>query len=123
MRDYKASSYEMLRWYELVFDDGHGNGCVFHCDEHGETSELNPDAAENLAYCRAHPEKFVRNGVVVRREQQVRNNPTGICECGETVELWPQYLGACECPKCGRWYNLFGQELNPPGTWASGEDW
>ena len=72
MRDYKASSYEMLRWYELVFDDGHGNGCVFPCDEHGKTSELNPDAAENLAYCRAHPENFVRNGVVVRRELQVR---------------------------------------------------
>lgn len=48
---------------------------------------------------------------------------TGECECGETVTLYNQYLGACECPKCGRWYNIWGQELNPPHTWSSGDDW
>lgn len=41
----------------------------------------------------------------------------GICECGETVYLTDEYLGACECPNCGRWYNMFGQELNNPETW------
>ncbi len=46
-----------------------------------------------------------------------------VCECGETFPLVAQYLGACECPGCGTWYNVFGQELNPVETWADGDDW
>ena len=44
----------------------------------------------------------------------------GICSCGTKIILQNQYMGACECPKCGQWYNLFGQELLPPDQW--GED-
>ena len=43
----------------------------------------------------------------------------GTCICGEEVSLWDQYYGACECPKCGRWYNLFGQELVAPEHWET----
>ena len=39
------------------------------------------------------------------------------------TKLFNQYLGACECPKCGQWYNLSGQELNPVNTWSQGDDW
>ena len=35
----------------------------------------------------------------------------------ETVYLYDRYRAACQCPKCGRWYNLFGQELLPPEMW------
>ena len=48
---------------------------------------------------------------------------TGVCECGHRIALWDEYMGACECPHCGRWYNLFGQELNHPDTWRNGDDW
>lgn len=41
----------------------------------------------------------------------------GTCHCGGTVELTDEYMGACECPNCGQWYNLFGQELLPPDMW------
>lgn len=41
----------------------------------------------------------------------------------ELIDLWDEYLGACECPNCGRWYNIMGQELNPPSTWRDGDDW
>ena len=41
-----------------------------------------------------------------------------ICECGKEIELYAQYMGACECPHCGRWHNLFGQELLPPEQWG-----
>jgi hypothetical protein len=26
-------------------------------------------------------------------------------------------MGANECPHCGQWYNVFGQELLPPDQW------
>lgn len=45
----------------------------------------------------------------------------GICRCGQTISLTDQYMGACECPKCGQWYNLFGQEVYHPTGWDSAE--
>ena len=36
---------------------------------------------------------------------------------GNLLELWDQYYGACRCPKCGKWYNLFGQSLLSPDYW------
>lgn len=35
----------------------------------------------------------------------------------DEYELVNQYQGACPCPKCGQWYNLFGQELINPQYW------
>lgn len=32
---------------------------------------------------------------VVHLARRVKNNATGICVCGATVELWDQYMGAC----------------------------
>lgn len=26
-------------------------------------------------------------------------------------------MGACQCPKCGKWYNIFGQALLDPEFW------
>ena len=48
---------------------------------------------------------------------------TARCECGKVIELYDQYLGASECPHCGRWHNLFGELLNDPSTWSRGDDW
>ena len=41
----------------------------------------------------------------------------GICECGHKIELIDQYMGACECPYCNRWHNMFGQQLLDPEYW------
>ena len=41
----------------------------------------------------------------------------GQCSCGEVVALVDQYYGAFSCPKCGKWYNMFGQELLHPKYW------
>ncbi len=38
------------------------------------------------------------------------------CRCGQKFFLTNDYLGACSCPKCGSWYNLFGQELRRDWT-------
>ena len=53
----------------------------------------------------------------------LRTDPIGKCKCGTKFEMHNEYLGACECPGCGQWYNLFGQELTPPDTWNQNPDW
>ena len=40
----------------------------------------------------------------------------GKCSCGREVVLECDYAGAVRC-ECGRWYNLFGQELRDPKYW------
>ena len=51
----------------------------------------------------------------------------GKCEkCGATVLLMEQYMGACQCNKCGQWYNLFGNALLDPEYWDESrldEEW
>lgn len=61
--------------------------------------------------------------VILRREMYFdgfRERPCAIgeCKCGAEVPLMDQYMGACECPGCGQWYNLSGQELLPPEEWG-----
>ena len=104
--------------YELAFDDGHGNGYGFPCDANGVVDEgLTPNALSNLEYCRQHPEAFERADEVVEIRLEYKEEDRGTCRCGEMVYLHDQYWAACQCPKCGRWYNLFGQELLPPEMW------
>ena len=110
--------------YGLRFFSSPSGGCEFPCDENGNVHDLNPAAQINYEHCLAHPEKYEYDyGRVVRYERTWREPRTAVCECGEQFSLINEYLGACECPKCHRWYNLFGQELNDPSTWADGEDW
>ena len=77
---------------------------------------------KNLLWCLENPDKFKHFGEVRTNRKRVHDNAHGTCECGREVYLFNQYMGACEC-KCGRWYNLFGQELNDPTTWSEGDDW
>lgn len=127
LKNYSPAECRTVVEFELVFDDGHNNGFGFPCDKDGkllESEEQNPAAHRNYQECLKHPDWFERFNCIVRTERRVLDNAHGTCICGEDVELWDQYLGACECPNCGRWYNLFGQELNPPEYWAgdSSED-
>lgn len=129
LKAYTPATYRTVTEYELAFDDGHNNGFAFPCDRDGrllESEDQNPAAHESLKFCLAHPEKFERFNEIAVTRRMVRENAKGICSCGEDLELWDQYYGACQCPSCGRWYNLFGQELLPPERWEadpSEEEW
>ena len=103
--------------YELCFDDGGGNGFAFPCDENGNVSDdMNPAAKKNYKYCMENQDKFFRANKVIKIVSRWREPNWGKCECGETLLLVNDYMGACQC-SCGRWYNLFGQRLLPPDQW------
>ena len=122
--DYRPSERKEEIYYKLCFDDGGHNGFGFNCDENGNLPEdMNPAAKENYAWCLEHPEKFARFNQVVLHRHTYKEPASGICKCGERIMLYAHYLGACECPHCGRWWNIFGQEVNPPSTWSDGDDW
>lgn len=121
LKKYTPSERKETTYYKLVFDDGHYDGFAFPCDENGNVSINNPGAEQNYKYCLEHPEKFSRFNKVVEYNDHYTEPAVGICECGEEFELHNEFYGACQCPKCGLWYNLFGQELLPPSCWE--EDW
>ena len=37
-----------------------------------------------------------------------------ICNCSTEIILEDEFLGTCQCPVCGQWYNMFGQEVLDP---------
>lgn len=104
---------------EICFDL-HGDpnsGFVFNADESWEPSfdeNYKDIQMKNYNYCLSHPEEFKKR-FHVRRYHYIEP-AVGKCICGREVELIDQYMGACEC-ECGRWYNIFGQELLPPQCW------
>lgn len=127
IKNFTRSERKLHVFHELCFDDGNGNGFGFPCDESGNVFPLEFDAAKkNLESCMAHPEKFTRWKEVVTYKNWYTEPAHGRCHCGEEVFLIDRYFGACDCPKCGQWYNLFGEELLPPSMWGEdmyAEDW
>ena len=127
MKDFKHGEYVEQIEYRLCFYYEPGGGSAFPCDEHGNVQfdKMQEPAKRNYERClEAGPEHFpVAFNEVERRVRRWREPNSGICNCGERIELYNEYLGACECPNCGQWWNLFGQELKPVEQWSKGEDW
>lgn len=128
LQNYVPSEWKEETYYELVFDDGRGNGLCFPCDKDGnilpapehpslDHNKVDEARQRNLQDALAHPERYVRFNKVIRETHEYKEMAHGTCKCGYELYLYNQYLGACECPECGRWYNLFGQELTPPDQW------
>lgn len=120
LKNYVRAEYRTVFERELVFlHEGGQSGSAFPCDEKGNVLPLKyEEAKQNLAWCMAHPEKFETYAKVVTNRRSVREPAHGTCSCGREVELYDQYYGACSC-ECGRWYNLFGQELVAPQYWET----
>ena len=126
LKHYTPSEWKDVIEYNLVFDDGRGNGLCFACDKAGNLLPFDDEAVNearrrNRDTALLHPEKYVRFNKIVKETRRYSEPAHGLCDCGEEVYLYNQYMGACECPGCGKWYNLFGQELLPPDQW--GEDY
>jgi hypothetical protein len=118
LKDFVGATYHTVDEYDVSFDDGHNNGFGFPCDASGKLLDgLTKEAKVNYEWCLQHPERFERFNKVVKHVRRVKDAAHGKCKCGNDVELWNEYDGACQCQKCGQWYNLFGQELLPPEQW------
>lgn len=120
IKNYTPAQYRIKTSYELVFDDGCNNGFGFPCDKEGNLLATNPDTKANYIWCMENQDKFKRFNEIIEYKHRIRDEAHGICHCGEKVYLINEYYGACQCGKCGQWYNLFGQKILPPMEW--GED-
>lgn len=127
INDFKRGEYVEREWYELQFFHSPHCGFAFPCDKDGNMivdKNTNPAAIENYHWCMEHKDEFEYcSNCVETRHSSWREPNTGTCHCGQKMELVNEYMGACECPRCGQWYNLFGQELKNPSTWSDGDDW
>lgn len=104
--------------YHIEFTDECGSGFCFDADANGNVIIENEAQRENYEYAIAHPELFtVQFNEFVKRVQHYIEPAHGICKCGQDISLQDEYMGACQCEKCGQWYNLFGQELISPEYW------
>ena len=102
---------------EFGYIDDENSGFTFNCDTNGKPVFACDAAKQNYEYCLAHPELFSVFNERITRDTQYIEPATGTCHCGAELELRNEYRGACECPTCGQWYNLFGQELCDPDGW------
>lgn len=119
----ERSTHTEVKHY-IEFTDADGCGYSFPCDQNGNVRFDEHDAEiarvqrENYAEAMADKERFTcQYAQFVTRRYTVTDNAIGKCVCGEEVELYDRYQGACSCPKCGQWYNMFGQSLVDPEYW------
>lgn len=93
-------------------------GLSFPVDENDQPILDNEAARANYEYAIKHPEDYpYMFNKVVEYEREWWEPAHGTCVCGNEVSLVNEYQGACQCSKCGRWYNLFGQMLKNPEFW------
>ena len=126
INNFKRGEWVDETTYELQFYYDASGGFAFPCDKEGNLliEHMNPAAIENYHWCLENPDKFEWSFKRVKPvTRSWRENNTGTCHCGQEMELYNEYLGACECPRCGQWYNVWGQELTNPETWSDGDDW
>lgn len=99
-----------------------GCGFGFACDNDGAPFLNHEGQRENFEFAVSHPDMFIDCGVQ-ERISRYTEPARGICACGQEIHLVDEMLGACECPRCGQWYNLFGQDLLPPDKWSDEPDY
>ena len=75
---------------------------------------MSPEAIANYKACLT--DERLTESEFEAREYTYINPAVGLCSCGKEVVLDSDYQGAVRC-ECGRWYNLFGQELRDPKYW------
>lgn len=59
------------------------------------------------------------------QENKYRHRGTVRCGCGQDVDVGPAMYGpnyAASCPNNKHYFNLVGQELNPPSQWEENGD-
>jgi hypothetical protein len=110
--------------FNLIFDTNPTGGYSFPCNHLGEVDEsiLSDCAKVNLESCRNGEVKTIRPPYVRECIWHQFQFAVGECEeCGEEVELRPDYEGLCYCA-CGKCYNSAGQSIRPRSEWEERYD-
>lgn len=99
--------------HDFLFDRNRGFG--FCCDSEGKilVEKNTPEAIKNYEWCLNNLDKF-KYDEIVKHWVMTGGERVGHCHCGREFDMYDQYLGTCECPNCGQWYNLMGQEVLAP---------
>ena len=122
----KKRTRNCVKKYELYFHckryEGYG-GFAFPCDKDGKLLPgLTDTAKANCEKLMAGDPNY--DAPVIREEKYVEiSDAEAVCECGKKITLYDQYLGACECPYCGRWHTMSGEVCIPAEEWSSLDDW
>ena len=104
--------YYINFWYK---DDPNAGFCFPATpSEEPDFSCMSPEAKANYEACLTD-ERLTEAEFEVREWAYV-HPAVGLCRCGKKVFLDSDYQGAVQCD-CGKWYNLFGQELMDPKFW------
>lgn len=104
------------RYIEFTYKDDPHAGFVFPALANGDPDfdKMPKEAILNYNSC-LNDDRL--NGPEFSVEKREYVNPAvGKCSCGREVVLDCDHAGAVRC-ECGRWYNLFGQELLDPEYW------
>lgn len=110
-------------WINFDCKDDHSCGFIFPANSDGipALDKMPEEAKINYYACEASVDKFDR--WFEEREYQVADYAVGKCKCGAEVELFDgAWMGAVQCEKCGKWYNIYGQELVDPEYWEDDDE-
>lgn len=116
---YASFHQEITYEHQFVYASNDTWGFSFPTDEHGNLINTNEAAIENYQACltgNVRGSEIIDRGIV-RREHQVRDPAIMRCDCGTTIELWPNAYDVHQCDQCTLTYNGSGQALKPMSEW------
>ena len=77
-------------------------------------ASMTPEARANYEACLT--DESLTEAEFTKTTYTYVESAVGQCSCGAEVVLECDHAGAVMC-ECGKWYNLFGQELRDPKYW------
>jgi hypothetical protein len=119
----KKRTPEVIKDYyiEFLYKDDPEAGFMFPATSTGDPDfdKMPPAAKANYERCLTDP--ALKEPEFVEDERTYMNPAVGLCSCGQEIILDADYQGAVRCD-CGKWYNIFGQELKDPEYWERDDD-
>jgi hypothetical protein len=103
-------------YLDFTYKDDPNAGFRFPATKDAEPDfdRMTPEARANYKRC-LKDDRLEELGFVI--DKHTYTEPAvGRCICGQEVILESSFAGAVQC-ECGRWYNVFGQELVDPKYW------
>jgi hypothetical protein len=106
---------------EFMYKDDPEAGFSFPATQYGDPdwSKMGSEMLANYEACLS--DKRLTEGEFKTLEWTYMNPALGQCSRGRAVTLECDHAGAVMC-ECGKWYNLFGQELRDPQYWEEDDE-